>query len=63
MACCDRRRAALREPTGSMVVDIGGGPARCLHLARGSSSRSRSAWAGDELAEAIMNYVKREYKL
>src|SRR5579875_564138 len=52
------------EPTGSMVVDIGGGTTEVAIISLGGIVTARSIRvAGDELDEAIMNYVKREYKL
>src|SRR6201991_3156290 len=52
------------EPTGSMVVDIGGGTTEVAVLSLGGIVYSRSVRVGgDELDEAIINYVKREYKL
>ena len=52
------------EPTGSMVVDIGGGTSEVAVISLGGIVVSQSIRVGgDELDEAIMNYVKREYKL
>ncbi|HZP72982.1 MAG TPA: rod shape-determining protein, partial [Gaiellaceae bacterium] len=52
------------EPTGSMVVDIGGGTSEVAVISLGGIVVSQSIRvAGDELDEAIINYVKREYKL
>ena len=52
------------EPTGSMVVDIGGGTSEVAVISLGGIVVSQSIRVGgDELDESIMNYVKREYKL
>jgi rod shape-determining protein MreB len=52
------------EPTGSMVVDIGGGTSEVAVISLGGIVVSQSIRiGGDELDEAIINYSKREYKL
>ncbi|HEY3945241.1 MAG TPA: rod shape-determining protein [Solirubrobacteraceae bacterium] len=52
------------EPTGSMVVDVGGGTSEVAVISLGGIVVSQSIRVGgDELDEAITNYVKREYKL
>jgi rod shape-determining protein MreB and related proteins len=52
------------EPTGSMIVDIGGGTTEVAVISLGGIVVSQSIRVGgDELDEAIVNYVKREYKL
>ncbi len=52
------------EPTGSMVVDIGGGTSEVAVISLGGIVVSQSIRVGgDELDEAVVNYVKREYKL
>src|SRR6201994_652133 len=52
------------EPTGAMVVDIGGGTSEVAVISLGGIVVSQSIRVGgDELDEAIINYVKREYKL
>src|SRR5213596_3506404 len=52
------------EPTGSMIVDIGGGTTEVAVLSLGGIVYSQSIRVGgDELDEAIINYAKREYKL
>ncbi|MGV8147081.1 MAG: rod shape-determining protein [Alkaliphilus sp.] len=54
----------VEEPTGSMVVDIGGGTTEIAIISLGGIVTSRSIRVGgDELDEAIINYIKREYKL
>ncbi|MHB1469702.1 MAG: rod shape-determining protein [Solirubrobacteraceae bacterium] len=52
------------EPTGSMVVDIGGGTSEVAVISLGGIVVSESIRVGgDEMDEAIINYAKREYKL
>ena len=52
------------EPTGSMVVDIGGGTSEMAVISLGGIVVSKSIRvAGDELDDAIVNYVKRDYKV
>ncbi len=52
------------EPTGSMVVDIGGGTSEVAVISLGGIVVSQSIRVGgDEMDEAIINYAKREYKL
>jgi rod shape-determining protein MreB len=52
------------EPTGSMVVDIGGGTSEVAVISLGGIVVSQSIRVGgDELDEAIISYAKREYKL
>jgi len=52
------------EPTGSMIVDIGGGTSEVAVISLGGIVVSQSIRiGGDELDEAIINYAKREYKL
>src|SRR5919198_273876 len=52
------------EPTGSMVVDIGGGTSEVAVISLGGIVVSQSIRiGGDELDESIINYAKKEYKL
>ncbi len=54
----------VAEPTGSMIVDIGGGTTEVAIISLGGIVTSRSIRvAGDELDEAIVQYVKRQYNL
>jgi len=54
----------VQEPTGSMVVDIGGGTTEVAIISLGGIVTSRSIRvAGDEMDEAIVNYVKKNYNL
>jgi rod shape-determining protein MreB len=52
------------EPTGNMIVDIGGGTTEVAVISLGGIVVAQSIRVGgDELDEAIVNYVKREQKL
>ncbi|SFU89420.1 rod shape-determining protein [Alicyclobacillus macrosporangiidus] len=52
------------EPTGSMVVDIGGGTTEVAIISLGGIVTSRSIRvAGDEMDEAIIQYIKKTYNL
>ena len=52
----------IEKPIGSMVVDIGGGTSEVAVLSLAGIVTSKSLdIAGDELDEAIVTYVKREY--
>jgi rod shape-determining protein MreB len=52
------------EPSGSMIVDIGGGTTEVAVLSLGDVVHSKSIRvAGDELDEAIISYVRRAYNL
>jgi rod shape-determining protein MreB len=54
----------IQEPTASMVVDIGGGTTEVAVISLGGIVVSRSVRvAGDEVDEAIVDYVKKEYNL
>ena len=54
----------MEEPTGSMVVDIGGGTSEVAIISLGGIVTSKSLRvAGDELDEYIVNYIKKEYNL
>jgi rod shape-determining protein MreB len=54
----------IHEPTGSVIVDIGGGTTEVAVISLGGIVVSRSARVGgDELDEAIVNWVKKEYNL
>jgi rod shape-determining protein MreB len=54
----------ISEPTGSMVVDIGGGTTEVAVISLGGIVTSRSIRiAGDEIDEAIVQYVRRTYNL
>jgi len=52
------------EPSGSMIVDIGGGTTEVAVISLGGIVFSKSIRvAGDELDDAIVSYVKRAYNL
>ncbi|MFC0557813.1 rod shape-determining protein [Halalkalibacter alkalisediminis] len=52
------------EPTGSMVVDIGGGTTEVAIISLGGIVTSQSIRvAGDEMDEAIIQYIKKKYNL
>ncbi|NMM64532.1 rod shape-determining protein [Clostridium sp. P21] len=54
----------VNEPTGSMIVDIGGGTTEVAIISLGGIVTSKSLRvAGDELDHAIINYIKKEYSL
>lgn len=54
----------VSEPTGSMIVDIGGGTSEVAVISLGGIVTAQSVRiGGDELDEAIIDYVKREHKL
>lgn len=54
----------IHEPTGNMVVDIGGGTTEIAVISLGGIVVAVSIRVGgDELDEAIINYVKNEYSL
>ncbi|MBE6044512.1 rod shape-determining protein [Clostridium thermopalmarium] len=54
----------VHEPTGSMVVDIGGGTTEVAVVSLGGIVTSKSLRiAGDELDQAIIAYIKKEYNL
>jgi rod shape-determining protein MreB len=54
----------ISEPTGSMVVDVGGGTTEVALISLGGTVVSRSVRiGGDEIDEAIINWVKKEYNL
>ncbi|ABR48447.1 cell shape determining protein, MreB/Mrl family [Alkaliphilus metalliredigens QYMF] len=54
----------VEEPTGSMVVDMGGGTTEVAIISLGGIVTAKSIRVGgDELDEAIAQYIKREYNL
>jgi rod shape-determining protein MreB len=54
----------VHEPTGNMVVDIGGGTTEVAVISLGGIVTSQSIrTGGDELDHAIITYVKKEYSL
>src|SRR6202008_1135466 len=54
----------VTEPTGSMVVDIGGGTTEVAVISLGGIVYSRSVRVGgDKMDEAIISYIRRNYNL
>ena len=54
----------VHEPTGNMILDIGGGTSEVAIISLGGVVTSRSIRiAGDEMDEAIMQHIKRMYNL
>ncbi len=54
----------VTEPTGSMVVDIGGGTTEVAVLSLGGIVSGRSVRVGgDKMDEAIIGYIRRNYNL
>jgi rod shape-determining protein MreB len=52
------------EPAGNMIVDIGGGTSEVAIISLGGIVVSQSLrLGGDEMDEAIVNHLKREFKL
>ena len=64
MAAAIGANLPVEEPSGSMVVDIGGGTSEVAVISLGGIVTSKSLRiAGDELDEAIVHYIKKEYNL
>jgi rod shape-determining protein MreB len=54
----------VHEPTGNMIVDIGGGTTEVAVISLGGIVTAQSLRvAGDELDEAIISYLKKEFSL
>ena len=54
----------VQEPTGNMVVDIGGGTTEVAVISLGGIVTSQSIRiGGDEMDESIINYARKEYDL
>ena len=54
----------IHEPTGNMICDIGGGTTEVAVISLGGVVTSQSVRvAGDELDDAIVQYIKKEYSL
>jgi len=59
-----RCRTPIHEPTGNMVVDIGGGTTEVAVISLGGIVASQSIRVGgDELDEALVAFVKKEFQL
>jgi rod shape-determining protein MreB len=64
MAAAIGANLPVEEPTGSMIVDIGGGTSEVAVISLGGIVTSKSLrTAGDEFDEAIVHFVKKEYSL
>ncbi|HEX9890801.1 MAG TPA: rod shape-determining protein [Actinomycetota bacterium] len=64
MAAAIGSNLPIHEPTGNMVVDIGGGTTEVAIISLGGIVTATSVRVGgDELDEAIIQYVKKEYSL
>ncbi|MFA6309425.1 MAG: rod shape-determining protein [Clostridia bacterium] len=64
MAAAIGANLPIEEPTGSMIVDIGGGTSEVAVISLGGIVTSKSLRiAGDEFNEDIVHYVKKEYNL
>jgi rod shape-determining protein MreB and related proteins len=54
----------VHEPTGNMVVDIGGGTTEVAVISLGGIVTAQSIrTGGDELDDAVIQYIKKEYSL
>jgi rod shape-determining protein MreB len=54
----------IMEPSGNMIVDIGGGTTEVAVISLGGIVYSKSVRvAGDKFDEAILSYIKRKYSL
>ncbi len=54
----------VNDPTGNLIVDIGGGTCEVAVISLGGIVTSKSIRvAGDEMDEAIASYIKRAYNL
>ncbi|HLZ37799.1 MAG TPA: rod shape-determining protein [Mycobacteriales bacterium] len=54
----------VHEPTGNMIVDIGGGTTEVAVISLGGIVTSQSIRVGgDELDQAVMTFVKKEYSV
>jgi len=54
----------VEEPTGSMIVDVGGGTTEVAIISLGGIVTSKSIRvAGDEMDEAIVQHIKKNYNL
>ena len=54
----------VHDPTGNMIVDVGGGTTEVAVISLGGIVASQSVRiGGDELDQSILNYIKKEYSL
>ena len=64
MAAAIGANLPVHEPSGNMIVDIGGGTTEVAVISLGGIVTSLSVRvAGDELDDAIMQYIKKEFSL
>ena len=64
MAAAIGANLPVHEPSGNMIVDIGGGTTEVAVISLGGIVTAQSVRvAGDELDDAILQYVKKEYSL
>lgn len=64
MAAAIGANLPIQEPKGSMVVDIGGGTTEVAIIASSAIASAESIRvAGDEMDEAILQYVRQRYNL
>ncbi len=64
MAAAIGAHLPVSEPTGSMIVDIGGGTTEVAVISLGGIVTSRSLRvAGDEIDEAIIAHLRREHNM
>lgn len=64
MAAAIGIRLPVREPVGSMIIDIGGGTADIAVISLGGIVHSKSLnIAGDRLNEDIISYIRDEFKI
>ena len=53
----------VEEPTGSMIVDIGGGTTEVAIISLGIVTSRSIRVGGDEMDESIVQYIKKNYNL
>jgi rod shape-determining protein MreB len=54
----------VQDPTGNMIVDVGGGTTEVAVISLGGIVASQSVRVGgDECDEAVLNFIKKEYSL
>ncbi len=64
MAAAIGIRLPIKEPVGSMVIDIGGGTTDIAVISLGGVVRSKNLRiAGDKLNDDIISYIKDEFKI
>ncbi len=64
MAAAIGAELPVHEPTGNMIVDIGGGTTEVAIISLGGIVTSRSIrLGGDEMDNAVVQYIKHEYNV